>query len=876
MVAALEIFYDNTGGAEEWEVDSGWLQGEPCVDGWHGVTCCPRDYPQYDQDGDGTWRCRREDGGVNGTLGAGPYGWDLPGGAAGCSSGTCVVVGLQLSSNGLKISSEPADAALAVLCTEPLRDLRRLDLSGNALGGPLPACVAQMRYAGLSGNSFRYDEGSPLIRGLVRSCRTGGMACSGVPPIGCSAFGASYEVRSDDSELCIACPDPMVTWLLAGGVLLVVVALAAGYYHLVQHFQKLGERLDLWVNTAAIFFCHLQTLSILGTLKLAWPQSVETLTSFATVDFLSLGAIRPECALQLGENAFYYLTIVRMAVLMALVLGVSVVQWTVKHCSPASSLQVTVRRVDFLEMFETVVFTLGLTLSWRITFDLWAQAGSRIAIANVGTAIATILFLVQLQMLAKYAINIRALITGKSWRNVGNLSHERLKVRLAFLIDRFRPAVPYWQYMVWLRQFLLTLDVWVANFIIDEKDDVKTGRVDCHPPPANSSSSSDVSVASDDDDDIVANATATNATADYCRSLSAGSMQAIWAQAAVAMVVFVAFWVLQARFQPYSFDFQNRIENGLFGVNLLVLFFGCLYTGLKVHGTTSLTVEVLLMLLLVLSLLGAAAFIVLKSRQAHLERRRKFAERMVAEQARARQKAGDASALPPRPPLGALRTFEDRRAASDETGQSPRDEPEQTPRKPERCTPFGGGKRRKPVCATEAGAEANGCFALTIAGDTDMDMDMDMDETDETDETDDRDDLRPVPRRRPMAALRFWRPAAGAPRGKADAGPAADGTLDHLHFSEPSDHSGGYKVSPSAPAAAAVVSKRPSDLSSQKSASSSSMCGARRSRTSAAGGALQPRRQQPQVTVDAVCRRSDRPYLQARSSDRLTNSTPMV
>ena len=76
---------------------------------------------------------------------------------------------------------------------------------------------------------------------------------------------------------------------------------------LVGHFQRLGEKLDLWINTAAIFFCHLQTVSIVGTLKLAWPPSVRTLTEIATVDFLSLGAIRPECALRVA-NSFYFFT----------------------------------------------------------------------------------------------------------------------------------------------------------------------------------------------------------------------------------------------------------------------------------------------------------------------------------------------------------------------------------------------------------------------------------------------------------------------------------------------------------------------------------------------------------------------------------------
>jgi len=191
-------------------------------------------------------------------------------------------------------------------------------------------------------------------------------------------------------------------------------------------------------------------------------------------------------------------------------------------------------------------------------------------------------------------------------------------------------------------------------------------------------------------------------------------------------------------------------------------------------------------------------------------------------------------------------------ASDSEPGQSPRDEPGQTPRKPERCTPFaGGGKRRcKPARATEAkvGAEARkGCFALTIAGDVDTD-----------------DDTLPLPRRTPMAALRLWRPAASAPNGKATAEPAADGSLKNLRLSEPSSDSSGFKVSPIAPAA----SWRTSGFSSQKSTgSSTSMCGARGSRTSAGGSAThqQPRRQ-PQINVDASCRRSD----------VLTNSTPMV
>merc|ERR1719174_1514048 len=118
-----------------------------------------------------------------------------------------------------------------------------------------------------------------------------------------------------------------------------------------------------------------------------------------------------------------------MVLLIALVLGVSIVQSLVKKCSPAKQLQLTVRRVDQLEMVETIIFTFGLTLSWRITFDFWGQGANALALARVGTALATLLFLVQLAMLSKYALNIRALVTGRAWGRVANLSHERLRVR---------------------------------------------------------------------------------------------------------------------------------------------------------------------------------------------------------------------------------------------------------------------------------------------------------------------------------------------------------------------------------------------------------------------------------------------------------------
>ena len=140
---------------------------------------------------------------------------------------------------------------------------------------------------------------------------------------------------------------------------------------LVEHSQRSAEKLDIWINTAAIVVCHLQalatplplpttlpafvggvppspassqwyapslprrlqTLSIISTLQLAWPPSVQAITEVASVDFLSLGlgSVRPECSLKLGESSYYVLTTFHMALLLFLVSAVSVLQSAVKR-----------------------------------------------------------------------------------------------------------------------------------------------------------------------------------------------------------------------------------------------------------------------------------------------------------------------------------------------------------------------------------------------------------------------------------------------------------------------------------------------------------------------------------------------------------------
>ena len=121
MVRALALLYESTGG-DAWRNNLNWLSGEPCVDGWFGVHCCPQALPVLRGDDE----CTADDGG-------GATGVRTTQGSAACHSGsvtgtardlaTCVVVKVLLPSNSLIGSLD------GTLCELPF--LQHLDLSDN-------------------------------------------------------------------------------------------------------------------------------------------------------------------------------------------------------------------------------------------------------------------------------------------------------------------------------------------------------------------------------------------------------------------------------------------------------------------------------------------------------------------------------------------------------------------------------------------------------------------------------------------------------------------------------------------------------------------------------------------------------------------------
>ena len=366
MVRALALLYESTGG-NAWRNNLKWLSGEPCVDGWFGVHCCPQALPVLRGDDE----CTADGGGATGVL--------TTQGSAACHSGsvtgtaldlaTCVVVKVLLPSNNLIGSLDGA------LCELPF--LQHLDLSGNALTGSLPSaadCLPRLTYLDLTQTRSWDDEGgvsgpvpewlldrldflAPLrlannafddpttaesavaISRLWPRCSTlGAEQCSGVPPIGCSAFnrqGQRYEVELNGLG-CVRCPTSLEIFGLAGavaGVVLLFALLVAAYTRLVRKYPEYAKT---HVASIMILVGHLQTLTIIGRLQLGWPlviQEILASINLPLISYIPLPCILTDPVLKA------LLSYAETAVVLLLLVGAWLVAWRRRKAATHAALK---------------------------------------------------------------------------------------------------------------------------------------------------------------------------------------------------------------------------------------------------------------------------------------------------------------------------------------------------------------------------------------------------------------------------------------------------------------------------------------------------------------------------------------------------------
>ena len=182
-----------------------------------------------------------------------------------------------------------------------LTALESLSLRANQLSGSIPfelytlADGHRLTDIDLSANDFDYEASEALLDNLLPVCQATGreMNCDGLPPFVCDAFGpqgedetAYYMVSISNSNGCVRCDGWLVPLVTLSLLAVLFVIMLCSY---VTFMWRHPERMKTVVTTFSILISHVQTLSIITNLRLAWPESVETVTWLGLALGLGLG-----------------------------------------------------------------------------------------------------------------------------------------------------------------------------------------------------------------------------------------------------------------------------------------------------------------------------------------------------------------------------------------------------------------------------------------------------------------------------------------------------------------------------------------------------------------------------------------------------------
>ena len=163
----------------------------------------------------------------------------------------------------------------------------------------------------LEGNRFSYPDGGTdgtnardRFASLVDGCLGLGSSsrCDGLPPVSCAAFGPDFRILASDPRQCIRC-DPDALPVAIAGVVLLSVGLLAALSAYVFCVRRHGQSLRKGISSLTIVVTHVQTLSIVGYLSLAWPPSVHAVTGTLSLSFVDMEFVRPECLSEVRSAA---------------------------------------------------------------------------------------------------------------------------------------------------------------------------------------------------------------------------------------------------------------------------------------------------------------------------------------------------------------------------------------------------------------------------------------------------------------------------------------------------------------------------------------------------------------------------------------------
>ena len=249
------------------------------------------------------------------------------------------------------------------------------------------------------------------------------------------------------------------------------------------------------------------------------------------------------------------------------------------------------RREDKVEMIGTILLAVTLCGSWRecfalfLSMDVGADA-STVFYANLGASFAFALLALEAVLILKYSLAVRDMTLPPNSKKARcsnwlepQLHPHPLQLRMRFMTKRFGDHAPYWQFVIWGRQFLLTLSTLLPDLISSTSD-----------------ATSDVYV-------------------------EEGYESTIWMHAAIAFAVFVVAAVSHWRVQPYRFDFQNRLEFRLYVAGASIVVLAAMHTFMpeRIRSWAEPFVETLLMVVLVLPALIAVFFLTYNFKRKRVE-----------------------------------------------------------------------------------------------------------------------------------------------------------------------------------------------------------------------------------------------------------------
>ena len=161
-----------------------------------------------------------------------------------------------------------------------------------------------------------------------------------------------------------------------------------------------------------------------------------------------------------------------------------------------------------------------------------------------------VLLVLEVLYVAKYTIMMRQRNMLGSWEKFG-LTRAKLHFRLSYFVNRYAEHAPWWQFVIWFRQLLLTFTTLMPEFVASRL-------------ALNSGNTGQTSL-------------------EVFQQRQALDLTLLWIHAAIAVVIFIVFWYIHVRWAPYGHRFQNILESWLFFSDICIVGLGCVYTVLYTY-----------------------------------------------------------------------------------------------------------------------------------------------------------------------------------------------------------------------------------------------------------------------------------------------------